>query len=480
MLKDSRRSVSPRMNSKQNEEIVKARKGNYAFLMLEDRINYFYVGRHHQEYKRIKRTQIKLQALYTVFFKQTAKLSMKYFFRWKLLSQMDVKLYQRYLQRTIKIRYLIKLSNDRYFKKIKDFFFVWYFQTKQAFPFYSNKQPGRVKLMNLLEKIISKEQEKTNKRKPYYIHELYLNMEKIALPLEKKFSALKIMALRQFKCLYDIEQIVIKSQQSIMVRTLSINMELYFNSFKKGSSKRDIGPRELLNIMEHAYIKKDIRLNQETDYLEKFFTKMELSKTRVRDSDILVTGIWASANPLFRLREYIFVKMIQRTYIKWTNVSLLKLRFNRQLGDLKDQQRNKLEGKNNKFRKTWARIFISYYLQSKVEKISSDVLIAYEYTKKKRDIDNTKADALPNLYQKQLMQLQEIPDYEEVIKESFKKRLADMKKLFAKKFLSIILKPGEKSKEVKKELISLLVDTLFYVTCGTLQSVNNTPREPQN
>lgn len=404
---------------------------------------------------------------------------MRYFFRWKLISQLDMQVYQRYIMRTVKFRYLIKLSKDRYLKRIKDAFYLWYFQTKQGFPFYHKQQQDKLDILERIQKIKAILEKKTTKKSQFHFHELYLTIEKLVTPVEREFMGNKSQVMRQFKCLFQIEQIVIRSQQSILIRTLSVNMELYFNSFRKGQStfKKDIGPRELLNIMEDAYVKKSIKMNHEADYLEKFYTKLEIAKTRVRDSEILVTGIWASPNPLFRLREYIFVKLVQRTYIKWINVALIKLRFNKHLLELKHRERTRMEQKNTSFKKTWGRIFLAYSLLSKIEKINSDVLISYEFLKKKQEIDNTKAEIPPNLYQKQLMQIQEVPDYEEMIRESFKKRLAETKKVFAKRFLSVILKPGDKTKEVKKELMSLLVDTLYYVTCGTLQSVNTTPRD---
>lgn len=431
-----------------------------------------------QEYTKVKKNQKKLQALYIIFFKLKAKMLLRYFFRWKLISQMDVNLHQRYLQRTVKFRYLVKLSKDRYMKMIRDTFYVWYFQCKQGFPFYNKTQKVQLQLVNTIEKIREKEQRRRNQRVTFHVHEIYFGLERLVMPLESKLTVLKCSVLRQFKCLYEIERIVINSQQSVMVRTLSVNMELYFHYFSKmRPGRKDLGPIELLNIMEHSYSKKGVRVFGETDYLDKFLTRMEVSKTRIRDSDILVTGIWATPNPLFRLREYIFVKLVQRTYIKWINVTMLKLRFNKQLAELKDRERREMELKNTTFRKTWARIFLAYSIISKVELISGDVLIAYEFAKKKMEIDNSKLDSPSSMYQKQINQIQDIPDYEELIRESFKKRLAESKKLFAKKFLGIILNPSEKPKDVKRELTSLLIDTLYYVTCGALRSVTATPRE---
>lgn len=419
-----------------------------------------------------------MQSLHKIYFRQKAKQLLKYFYRWKLSSQLNEKIYRRFIKKTIRCRYLLKVARDRQLRKVKSAFFVWNFQTKQGFPFLKDNHQKEKRLQDILAKINAYQEKVKEKPSFFHVHELCLALETINRPLERLFENLKNQTLRKMKCMFQIERMVILSKQSILIRTLSVNLDLFSQRLKrKGSSFRaEIGPKELSSILEHVYKRETFNLEEQPNYIDKFKNKMALVKDRPRDAQILMTGIWANMNPLFRLREYIFVKLVQRTYIKWISVAVLKLRFNKKLAELKDGKKVLIEEKNNKFRKIWARMFLAFCIKSKLEKISGDTLIAFEYFKKKREIVppvETKIQA----FDKKLLKIHEIPDYEETLRDSFKRNLKDAMKTFAKKFLYIILKPGGRPKDIKKELVNHLVDSLHSVTCGTLQSLNNTPRD---
>lgn len=421
-----------------------------------------------------------MQCLHRVYFRQKAKQLLKYFYRWKLQSQLNDEIYKRFVQKTIKCRYLLKLVNDRQMKKVKDAFYIWSFQTKQSFPFFNKKSSVENVLQALIVKIRNRQTLTRGKRSYFNVHEICYNLDSICRPIELLFESLKNHTLRRMKCLFKIERMVMLSQQSLLIRTLSVNLDLFTQRLrrKKSTFHSEIGPKELLSMLEHVYKKEAFVREELPNYIDKFKNKIALVKDRPRDAQILMTGIWATVNPLFRLREYIFVKLLQRTYIKWISVAVLKLRFNKHLSELKNHQRNEMEIENNLLRKTWAGMFLAFCIKSKVEKISFDTLIAFEYAKKKTEIESNKIESNEcNTFNKQLVRINEIPDYEEHLKDAFRRNLAKAKKQFSKKFLYIILKPGGKPKDIKKELVNHLVDSLYNVTWGTLHSLNNTPRD---
>ena len=67
----------------------------------------------------------------------------------------------------------------------------------------------------------------------------------------------------------------------------------------------DLGPRAIVSILENS---KDIRErhnlkigHHHDKYSDKFFDKMKIHKNKLRDSDILLKGVWAEPVPFFRL-----------------------------------------------------------------------------------------------------------------------------------------------------------------------------------
>ena len=155
------------------------------------------------------------------------------------------------------------------------------------------------------------------------------------------------------------------------------------------------------------------------------------------------------------------------------NVVILKLRFYNNLQNMTVVRKNEIELGNNKFRRTWARLFLANRMRDKIEKICLDVMISFEINKKIKILDNTKPPiVVHNPVYRQLNVLNQMPDYDELIKETFRRKLAEVKKSFAKHFILTILRPNITSKNIKKDLNSLIVDTIFHLTCGVIQEVN--------
>lgn len=421
-----------------------------------------------------------MQILHKLYFRHRAKRLLRYFYRWKLHTQLTEKIYKRYVQKTLKCRYLFKLVADRQVKRAKDAFHLWHFLTVQGLPFYHDLSPGERRLQAVIHKIKAAIEANLGHRVAFGVADLYETLEVITAAPQRALDRSKNAAIRRMRCLFEVEKTVVQSQQGLLVRTISVNLELYnkiLGRSSRSSLNTDIGPKELLSLLEHAYQQPEFKLPEAATYGERYRDRLQCMRGKPRDSELLVTGMWASGRPLFHLREYIFVKLLQRTYIKWMSVAVLKLRFNKHLGQLKDEQRAKLERRNNRLRKTWARIILAFVIQAKVQKISSDTLIAFEFAKKAAEMQTKQPELELMAVGHKAISLADQPEYEDYLREAFRKQLQEVKRSFASKFMFIMLRPDSKAKDVRRDLANHLMDALFQTTCGALSSVNNSPRD---
>lgn len=386
-----------------------------------------------------------------------------------------------YLVRTLKVRQVLKVLQDQSKGAAKRALAKWRFQVRQCFPFYNHKtQKEYISIENLMNRVNYRIQGITGKRGRLYFHELFVLLDSMCWTLERLMSNSKRQAFRFMRVLYEMEQTVVNNQQALLIRTLNVNVLFFRRHFGSVDPSRnvDLGPRAIVSILENSRKIRERRdktvSHGDVPYSERFLDKLKVHKDKQRDADILLRGVWSGPDPFFRLRDFVMVKLLQRQYIKWMNIIILKLRFHRNLTLMTDHRRHEIESHNNSFRRTWARLFLTNMMRDKLEKICMDVMIAFEINKKMRILDASKTAVIqPRAAPMQLQVMPNVPDYEESIKEAFKRKLTEVKKVFAKHFLMTILRPGVDPKSIKRDLNALIVDTVYYMTCGVIQDVNN-------
>lgn len=425
-----------------------------------------------------------------LIFKAYTQKVFHFFMRWKLLTKISVPELQLNLKKTLKVRGLMKLATDQFKRMVRSTLFVWRFQVAQGFHFPKTKlkkaqlsaEAEKEIVRRVIDRVNSKIEIVAKKKQAFGIHEFYVLLDKLSWLIHIKFTQQYKQVWRRFRVLDETEKCVVRNNQSMLIRTLSLNL-VYFNQmFGKDGARVDLPPRNILSIMEGSARIREKQIRQTgplaglTTYYEKFLEKAAHDKDKDRDAHILIRGIWATPDPVFRLRDFFMVKLLQRNYIKWTSVIFMKLKFNRNLSIMIDQRRDELEKDNNKFRKTWSRLLLVNAINDKLEILTLKSLLAFECFRKKQAIDKlgriTTVGLGSSSSRENYIRTSENVDAEEVLKESFKKRHAEARKNFPKHVLLTILRPGVASKEIQQDLTKLLIDTMYFITCGAARDVN--------
>jgi hypothetical protein len=414
-----------------------------------------------------------------------------YFMRWKLLTRMSAAELNMHLKKTLKVRGLMKLATEQFKRMVRSSLYVWKFQVDQGFQFPKLRKK-KAELSTRIEKDIVKRVidrvnlkilEVSKKKQSFSIHEFYVLLDKLAWMIQQKFTQQFRTVWRRFRVLTETERCVVQNNQSILIRTLSLNLVLFNKMFGKDGERVDLPPRTILSIMEgSARIReKQMKVGYleagNKNYYDRFLEKAAHYDFKDRDAHVLIRGIWATPDPVFRLRDFYMVKLFQRNYIKWMNIIFFKLKFHKNLTIMIEKRRNELETDNNKFRKTWSRLLLVNSINDKLEILCLKSLLAFESFRKKQAIDklgkigNNIAQA-SSTSRELFLRTSDAVDAEEVLRESFKKRHAEARKNFPKHVLLTILRPGIASKQIQSDLTKLLIDTMYFITCGAARDVN--------
>ena len=426
-----------------------------------------------------------------LIFKAYTQKVFHFFMRWKLLTRISPTELKLYLNKTLKVRGLMKLATEQFKRMLRSMLYVWRFQVAQGFHFRKSKmkkseltaETEKEIVKRVIERVNTKIELVAKKKQAFGVHEFYLLLDKLAWNIQLKFNQRYKIAWRRFRVLDETEKCVVRNNQSMLIRTLSLNLVYFNHMFGKDGAAVDLPPRNILSIMEGSARIREKQMRQTaplvglTTYYEKFLEKAAYDKDKDRDAHILIRGIWSTPDPVFRLRDFFMVKLFQRNYIKWMNIIFMKLKFHKNLTIMIENRKEELEKDNNKFRKTWSRLLLVNAINDKLEILSLKSLLAFECFRKKQAID--KLGRIGNNIalgssssRENFLRTSDAVDAEEVLRESFKKRHAEARKNFPKHVLLTILRPGVPSKEIQADLTKLLIDTIFFITCGAARDVN--------
>lgn len=423
---------------------------------------------------------MKNTALQKIIFRSYSRRTMRYFLRWKLKAKISKEAFNQHLLKYMRIRKVFKSMSERYKNHARSAVSKWAFQTKQGFPFYRLPQQNQFMMEKFLDRVNGRIQKFTKKRSQFHYHQLYLLLEQLCCSLQDRFYSNLRWSVRKMKVLYQAEQKVIDIQQPLLIRTLSVNLPYFKQVFNSSLKNVELTPGVIVSVMDGSRRLLDRKKKKpsepgEVTYYDLFLDKITQEKDRQRDAHYLVKGIWATRGPFFKLREYAMVKLLYRNYIKWVSICYTKLKFNRDLSNMVTKRRAELEVDNTNFRRIWSRLMLVTMIAIKAEVICNNVMIAFEANKMKKLLGADDIKSKPSQLAENLLKLQALPDYEEVIRETFRKRLNEVKRGFAKNFLLTILRPGIKPKEIRKDLVAIIIDSMHYMVYGTIEAANSTP-----
>ena len=423
---------------------------------------------------------MKNTALQRIIFRSYLRRTMRYFLRWKLKAKISKEAFNQHLLKFMRIRKVFRSMSDRYKNHARNALSKWSFQTKQGFPFYRLAHQSQFMMEDFFEKVNVRIEKYTKKRSQFHYHQLFLLLEQFCCTLQNRFYSNTRWSIRKMKVLFEAEQKVIDIQQPLLIRTLSVNLPYFKQVFHSSLKNVELTPGAIVSVMDGnrkllERKKKRPGESGESTYYDMFLDKITQEKDRQRDAHYLVKGIWATTGPFFKLREYAMVKLLYRNYIKWVSICYTKLKFNRDLSNMVTKRRAELEVDNTNFRRIWSRLMLVTMIAIKTEVICNNVMIAFEANKMKKLLGTDEVKTKPSQLAENLLKLQALPDYEEVIRETFRKRLNEVKRTFAKNFLLTILRPGIKPKEIRKDLITIIIDSMHYMVYGTIEAANNPP-----
>ena len=415
-----------------------------------------------------------------MLFRIYSRKTLKYFLRWKLKSRISLELFNSHLTKFMRFRAVFRLMGHKYKLLAKNCLAKWSFQVKHGFPFYSNTIAESWNTHDFLKRVNKRIEKFTKRRGNFHYHQFYQLLEQLVMSIEVRLENLKRISIRKMKVLYETEQKVLDIQQPLMIRTLSINLPYFKQVFHSDLKRLEMTPGAIINVMEGSRRIRDRKRKinvegTEPKYYDLFLDKMLYEKDKPRDAHYLVKGIWASQGPFFKLREYAMVKLLYRKYMKWVSICYTKLKFNRDLSNMISKRRKEMEVDNNHFRKVWARLMLVTMIISKTESICNNVMISFEANKMKKLLDNDVVDSKPTKLNESIRELQSLPDYEDLIRDTFKQRLGEVKKSFSKSFLLTILRPGVTHKVIRKDLTNLIIDTMYFMVYGTVDAAYNLP-----
>lgn len=414
------------------------------------------------------------KTLLKVFFRLHSRKLSESFMIWKLATKVHVETYIKIAKKSIHLHKIVRFLQDRLKWRARNSIAIWRFQIDQGFPMYiREKQPVEHSLCQKMMKM-------TEIRKRKYCVPFVVNYQQLTITLsnftdmlEKKLSSSKRSSFRRFKVLMNLEKTVIDRKQPLLIRNLSVNVP-FFNHFYGGAkSKMEYSPHNVVRVINgrhEVYNHQPIRQVSADHYFYKFMDKMKLtSRTRVTDSQILMTGIWSRKDPFFRLRDLVLIKLLQRRYVKMNYVVLTKLKFHRLLSNTIVKRQTEVQEENRRFRLIWSRMLFNNLIVDKTVQISDRVMVYLEVNKRKAQLLKEKTTIRnPDLLKTKLKAIAG-HDSQDFLKDIFKKKLNEVRKTFAKNFLVIILRTNTPKQTIKKDLELLLIDTIHYLTCGTME-----------
>lgn len=430
----------------------------------------------------------KANSLSLIIFRMRYKKTFFYFNRWKVAAMVKPQQIKALVYRNIMMRNVLKTFQEKEKNLAKVCIDKWKFQVDYGFPFHRNRNKLYIERllykMNYKIKKIGLILENLGRREHVVFthHHLYLAVDRICEPIETAFSNAKRKCIRKMKVLYETELCVIEQKQKLMLRTLSVNVPFFKENYGKQYQGVDalVTPMSILTIMQGSKDLKDTReyiskngLLKPTNpnYYARYLNKSFIDSNRKTDSRVLVTGIWATRCPFFRLREFTFIKLLQRNYLKWTGAVLSKLKFHKYILDLTNLHKSQISSQNLRFRKVWSRFMLSKMLEQRVETVCSKVLFAIEC---KRCIASMQGMGRNGSFIEgeigggggQGRGMGGVPMTEENIdqlKISLSRRLKEIKRLFPKSVLLIILDTSLTSKEIFDQINRLIIESVFYV-----------------
>ncbi len=407
----------------------------------------------------------------------------KYFFRWKLYSQsVESKFYNFFFSKNVRLKKVIEkkiaFMNDQARRKL----YYWRMQVRHKFPLYDERDIGRKVLKRILQNDCDSRKRGSRSRASIFsepgqpkrvsIIAIALKLESaFTETIESKFTCMKRVAMDRFSSLYLFENQIIKSKQPLLLRTLRLKEQNYFNYFD-AVKKSELKPSTLLEIVKNKDINPEDDLEQrrsgglDRGYLNGFMVKKKHQGSKKTTATLLLSGVWSSNEPYLRFREYFMMKVIQNNYLNnvitaYTNLKAFSARIEKR-NDLKLE----FAQENKQFKLVWGKLYMKIILQDRVYIAMNSVFQGLEVYKRSQEIMSeirqSRDDPKPRSKSPQTQKnIQKITQTQ--MRQSLSERYEIIKRDFANGFLNILLDASLSKSQVKEELSAYVFKSLHFL-----------------
>ena len=304
--------------------------------------------------------------------------------------------------------------------------------------------------------------------------------------IDQKFKRGKREFFEQIKIYYTIETMILKTKQPLMLRTLRLNEVNFYDKVRFTRKERpDLKPAQFLdmvngkNIHERKEYSVEMRAFYKKSYFRFYMSKLrETRKIMKSSSSMLLTGVWAGRSPLLRFREHFFCKILEKNYSKKVNIAYLVLKENRNILKMIEQRQIENENKIKNFSYTWSKIWLYTLFKDKITTLCDDIMQNLEIHKRLCRLIEQREKMQKNKSSKTLALLIEENknltkvEVKRILEQNFTDRMEEVGNGFPKAFLEKLLKYKGSPTEVKKGLVGLLFDTVFFVVCDVVQQTH--------
>lgn len=409
------------------------------------------------------------------------------FLKWKTQTLMKKSNFGQYVRKTKTLSRLL----EKYLKFKRDqahrFFYYWKFQSKLKFPFYIKSHIGRQlgyvaknamkKNIKLTKKIFSEE------KKVVTILDVLGKMNDVREILDKKFKSLKRSFFEKIKIYYAMEKLIINSKKPLLIRNLRLNEKNFYKNLRKYD---DVSPAEFMKMLdgknkhEHSeYAPWNVN-KYEKSYFRMFMTRLRRTReTNKSSSTLLLTGVWSTNQPYLRFRETYTCHIFQKNYQKKIYIAYLKLLENTKIQRYAEKQTNVQFSEMKEFDRIWGKISMHILFKDSFIGLFDATMRKLEIHKRLcRLIDQRKKI----VKHKELLERANPKkkykrgDLEKLLEESYSLRMSEVQEYFPRRFMKILVSTKGPSREVKREIIGLLFDTVFYLLCDVIQQARLTQK----
>ena len=406
------------------------------------------------------------------------------FLKWKTLTKINRKSFKNYIYKTRKI---VKLM-EGYLKHKRDqasrCFNYWAFQTKMKFPFYlKNSHAFKfTKLVNNENKRKALEGARPfGSTKAATTFDILIKVNDLRECIDKKFKDQKRMFFWSLRIFFEMEDIILNSKQAMLVRNIRLNEHNFYGNRKSFRRHYEVKPRKFLmmldgkNIHEQPEYAPEKRNYYKNTYFRAYMTKLRQTRQVSKSSSaMLLTGVWSQNLPYMKFREQLFCYVLETNFAKKTKLALLKLQEFNTIMNFIERKKEEQELKMKAFKRTWAKIWMLTLFRDKFNRGYLFAMKRLEINKRlSRLIEQKKLMMGENKHKTMAETSKNIGqrNIKKILEECFSVRMGEVQDHFPKQFVKILMTSKGGSGHIKRELVNLLFETVFYLICDVIQDV---------